>query len=372
MILIEGNSNVRILILNRPWQLNALSHQMISGLLEKFLTYEEDPNVKLLIVKGQGRAFCSGGDVASVARLGNEGRWDLAAKFFWEEYVLNFTLATNMTPQVSLLNGIVMGGGAGVSIHGRFRVVTEKTVFATPETSLGLFPDVGATYFLPRLPGFLGEYVGLTGTRLDGAEMLACGLATHFVFSSKLASLEEELSKVDTSNPDIICTVIDRFSQKVPLKEGSAFRRLNVIDKFFSQRTVEEILSALEKEAANGADAWLSATIKSLKAASPTSLKISLRSIREGRLQGLDQCLIQEYRMVCHVLRKKFSKDFYEGCRAILIDKDRNPKWEPSKLELVSEKMVDHYFSKVDEEKWRDLELPRRKNTKDIFARPRL
>ncbi|XP_042510728.1 3-hydroxyisobutyryl-CoA hydrolase 1-like isoform X2 [Macadamia integrifolia] len=176
-VLVKENLIARTLILNRPRQLNALSFQMVARLLELFLAYEKDSSVSLLILKGEGRAFCAGGDVAIVAK----GHWKFGAKFFWTEYILNYVMATYSKPQVSLLNGIVMGGGAGVSIHGRFRVATENSVFAMPETSLGLFPDVGASYYLSRLPGLFGEYVGLTGARLDGAEMLACGLATHFV-----------------------------------------------------------------------------------------------------------------------------------------------------------------------------------------------
>ncbi|RWR87395.1 3-hydroxyisobutyryl-CoA hydrolase 1 [Cinnamomum micranthum f. kanehirae] len=183
-ILVEEKSNVRTLILNRPQMLNAISYTMIYQLLKYFKAYEEDSNVKLVIVKGMGKAFSAGGDAKVAARIITEGHWTLAAKFYEKQLSLNYVMATYQKPQVSLINGIVMGAGAGASMHGKFRVVTENTVFAMPETSLGLFPDVGASYFLSRLPGFLGEYLGLTGARLDGAEMLACGLATHFVLSS--------------------------------------------------------------------------------------------------------------------------------------------------------------------------------------------
>lgn len=318
--------------------------------------------MKLVILKGKGRAFCAGGDVSAVVRDIGAGNWRLGANFFWKEFSLIYIMATYRKPQVSILNGIVMGGGAGVSIHGRFRVATENSVFAMPETALGLFPDVGASYYLSRLPGFFGEYVGLTGARLDGAEMLACGLATHFVPSERLSLLEEALCKVDSSDPAIISAVIDEYSQRPYMKEQSAYYRLNVIDRCFSRRTVEEIISSLEKETLNKKDDWISATLQSLKGASPTSLKISLRSIRQGRLQGVGQCLVCDYRMVCHVIQGKLSRDFFEGCRAILWDKDKNPKWEPSKLEFISDRMVDSYFSKVDDEGWEDLKFPARSN----------
>ncbi|KAG5538832.1 hypothetical protein RHGRI_019400 [Rhododendron griersonianum] len=361
-VLVEGHSHAKKVVFNRPKQLNALSFQMVSRLLELFLACEGDHNVKLIILKGKGRAFCAGGDVATVVHDITEGKWKLGAEFFRIEYIMNYVMATYSKPQVSILNGIVMGGGAGASIHGRFRVATENSVFAMPETALGLFPDVGATYFLPRLPGFFGEYVGLTGTRLDGAEMLACGLATHFVPEVRLSLLEEALCNANSSDPAIISAIIDEFSQQPRLKEKSVYHLLDIINDFFSRRTVEEIILALEREAVNTNNGWISSTIKSLKTASPTSLKITLRSIREGRHQGVGQCLISEYRMVCHVMQGKVSKDFMEGCRAILLDKDKNPKWEPSKLELVSDEMVNRYFSKVDEEDVADLKLPTRSN----------
>ncbi|KAF8412812.1 hypothetical protein HHK36_000783 [Tetracentron sinense] len=335
---------------------------MVSRLLELFIASEEDSNAKLVIVKGKGRAFCAGGDVVAVVRDTTEGNWKLGAHFYWNEYILNYMMATYSKTQVSILDGIVMGSGAGASIHGRFRVATENSVFAMPETALGIFPDVGASYFLSRLPGFFGEYVGLTGARLDGAEMLACGLATHFVPTMRLPSLEAALFKVNTSDPAVVSAIIDEFSQQPHLKDKSTYHRLDIIDKCFSSRTVEEILSALEREAINEVDDWIPSTIQSLKKASPMSLKISLRSIREGRLKGVRQCLVQDYRICCHVLRSEVSKDFFEGCRAILLDKDQNPKWEPSKLELISDDMVDRYFSKVEYDEWEDLKLPARPN----------
>ncbi|OMP07008.1 Crotonase superfamily [Corchorus olitorius] len=286
-VLVEAISFTRILTLNRTKQLNALSFEMVSRLLQLFLAYENDPNVKLIIVKGKGRAFCAGGDVAAVVRDIKRDGWRAGANFFSKEFTLNYLMATYSKPQVSILDGIVMGGGAGVSVHGRFRIATENSVFAMPETALGLFPDVGASYYLSRLPGFFGEYVGLTGSRLDGAEMLACGLATHFVPSAKLPMLEAALSVVDSNDPVIISSIIDQFCEQPLLKEQSVYNRL-------------------EKGGS----------------------KVSVNALF--------------------------------GCRAILLDKDKNPKWEPSKLELITKSMVDVYFSKVDDEEWEDLKLPTR------------
>lgn len=284
---------------------------------------------------------------------------------------MNYVIATYSKPQVSILNGIVMGGGAGVSIHGRFRVATEKSVFAMPETAIGLFPDVGASYFLSRLPGFFGEYAGLTGSRLNGAEMFACGLATHFVSSDKLPLLEQALVKTNTSDPDDISAIISHFSHIPKLKEGSPCCKMNIINHCFSRRTIEDIISTLESEALDKKDDWISSTIQSLKKASPTSLKIFLRLIREGRTQGVGSCLVREYRIVCHVLRGKFNLDILEGFRAIFIDKDRNPKWEPSRPELIPDDDIDRYFSEIDDEDWKDLKLPPRSNLPP-YAIPKL
>ncbi|CAN6833587.1 unnamed protein product [Brassica oleracea] len=371
-ILVEEKPSVRILTLNRPKQLNALSLNMVTRLLQVFLAYEVDPTVKLVILKGQGRAFCAGGDVSAVVRDIGLGKWRRSADFMSLEYTLNYVMATYCKAQISILNGIVMGGGAGVCVHGRFRIATENTVFAMPETALGLFPDVGASYLLSRLSGFFGEYVGLTGARLNGAEMLACGLATHFVPSTRLTALQADLCKVGSSDPvTFASTILDAYTQHPHPERQSAFYRqcslvffsLDVIDKCFSRRTIEEIMSALEREATHKPDDWISATVEALKKASPASLKITLRSIREGRLQGVGQCLIRENRMVSHVMKGEISKDFVEGCRAILIDKDRNPKWEPRRLEDMKDIMVDKYFKRVEEEDgWEDLKLPPRKH----------
>ncbi|CAJ2664801.1 unnamed protein product [Trifolium pratense] len=367
-VVVERKLSARVLTLNRPKQLNALSYYMVSKLLEIFHDDEGNSDVKLVVVKGNGRAFCAGGDVAAVVRDARGGDWRFSAIFLGTQYKLNYFMATYSKPQVSILNGIVMGGGAGASMHGRFRVVTENTVFAMPETALGLFPDVGASYFLSRLAGFFGEYVGLTGARLDAAEMLACGLATHYVPSWKLSVLEESLCKVETSDPVVVSSIIDKYSEQPSLKADSVYHRMDVINRCFSRKTVEEILSSLETEATSKANSWISSTLETLKKSSPTSLKVFLRLIREGRLLGVGQCLALEYRIVCHFLQGHHSKDFYEGSRAILIDKDRKPKWEPSKLELVSDRDVEHYFSKVDAEGWKDFEFPKRFNNLPAHA----
>ncbi|XP_076956251.1 3-hydroxyisobutyryl-CoA hydrolase 1-like [Bidens hawaiensis] len=360
-VLVTQNSDVRTIKLNRPKQLNALSLEMESRLLELFRAYEEDHSVKLIIVKGEGKAFSVGGDIPAVINGIKCASSKQRESFFQTAYTLNYLSATYTKIQVSLLKGLVMGGGAGISLQGRFRVVTDNTVFAMPETALGSFPDVGASYFLSRLPGFFGEYVGLTGARLDGAEMLVCGLATHFVPLEKLSSLEDALCKANSGDPEIIDNIIHDFKNP-KLKENNQYFRLITIDRCFSKRTVEEIISALEKEADRNMDDWILWTIKALKKVSPTGLKIALRYIREGRFQGVAQCLIREYIISCKVMQAVYCRDFFEGYRSLMIDKDKNPKWEPSKLEFVSDDVVDYYFAPLDDQDWQDLKLPIRSN----------
>ncbi|CAJ1952385.1 unnamed protein product [Sphenostylis stenocarpa] len=284
-VLFTGNSYVKVVILNRPQKLNSLNHEM-----------------------GNGKAFCAGGDVVSVITSSVAGHWTYAASFYKKQLILDHLVATYKKPIVSLINGVVMGGGAGLSIPTRFRVVTEKAVFAMPEASIGLFPDVGSNYFLSRLPGYFGEYLGLTGARLNGAEMAACGLATHFVPSLKLKLLENALEDLSSPNVSTITALIETFSEKANVKEDSTFRR-------------------------------------------------------RGRVQKFEECLYRDYNIACHFFRGTFGYDFYEGSRAKLFHKDNKPKWEPSKLELVDEEMVDEYFSNLNDEEWEFLRFPDRSNS---------
>lgn len=348
-ILVEENTHARVAILNRPRQLNALSHFMIGRLKELYEQWETDSLVSLVIIKGSGRAFCAGGDVAASYDLGNKGQYDLVKGYFFREYNVDYMVGTYRKPHVALLDGITMGGGAGISILGAFRVATENTVFSMPETALGLHPDVGASYFLSRLPGYFGEYAGLTGARLDGADLLATGLATHFVPSQSLPDLEKALKSITIGSFEDVSSTIDEFSMKVNPKEKSPLQRLMQINKCFSKSTVEKILAALDSEGDN-CDGWYKATAEILRKASPLSLKLTLRSIREGRHQTLRECLQREYRMTVRCVNRKLSNDFYEGTRAILVDKDKNPKWSPTSLELVTSDVVNHYFSPLVED----------------------
>ncbi|KAG6496348.1 hypothetical protein ZIOFF_044209 [Zingiber officinale] len=330
-VLVEGNSHVKkTVILNRPVKFNALNYQMVLQLSEEFQKLENDPAVKLVIVKANGKVFCAGGDVIEYYRCSLIGEWALATQIYQKQLTLDYLVATYTMPLVFLINGAVMGGGAGLSMNARYRVVTENTVFAMPEAAIGYYPDVGASYFLSKLPGFLGEYLGLTGARLNGAEMVACGLATHFVrskvFYLNLILLEKSLYEVDVVEPNTIQGIISKYTQPVLLKEDSVLHRLDVINHFFSKQTVEEILSSLEHENATLKEEWITKSIRSMKAASPINLKIFLMSV--------------------NYLLSSFSLFL---------------RWEPSKLELVSNDMVVTYLTKILEiEGWKELRLPPR------------
>ncbi|XVE76899.1 hypothetical protein DITRI_Ditri13aG0017600 [Diplodiscus trichospermus] len=356
-VLDEGKASCRVAILNRPSSLNALNKNIGARLHELYASWEDDPNVGFVVMKGSGRAFCAGGDIFALYHLINEGKMEESKEFFWTLYSFIYHLGTYLKPHVAILNGITMGGGAGVSIPGTFRLATARTVFATPETQIGFHPDAGASFYLSRLPGHLGEYLGLTGEKLSGAEMISCGLATHYSHTEKVPLIEKELENLVTDDPSVIESSLEKYSDVAYPENISALHRIELLDKCFGHDTVEEIIDSLESEASATDDAWCNSTLKKLKEASPLSLKVSLRSIREGRFQTLDQCLVREYRMSLQGISKQISSDFCEGVRARVVDKDFAPKWDPPSLEKVSTDMVDHYFAPLSESE-PDLDLP--------------
>jgi enoyl-CoA hydratase len=317
---------------------------MIREFDPRLAEWAADPEVEAVIVRGGGdRAFCAGGDVRAVAEAGKalrEGRGDgaLTRDFFREEYVLNRRIHTLSKPYIALLDGITMGGGVGLSVPGSHRVVTGKTLFAMPETGIGLFPDVGGSWYLPRCPGEIGTYLALTGARMHAADTLYAGLATHHVASDRTAGLVEALAATDWSG-DAKATVdgvLEGFAE--PAGEPPLAARRDAIDRCFGFDSVEEILGALEKD---GTD-WSVSTLENLSQMSPTSLKVTLRQIRLGASLSFDDAMIMEYRMSQAFIQ---GDDFYEGIRALLVDKDRSPKWRPSSLGQVGADDVERYFA---------------------------
>nr|XP_023896790.1 3-hydroxyisobutyryl-CoA hydrolase-like protein 1, mitochondrial [Quercus suber] len=247
VILVKGKAWSRRAILNRPSVLNCLSTNIGARLQKLYTSWENNLDIGFVAMKGSGRAFCAGGDIVSLYHIINAGSLEDCKEFFRTLYTYIYILGTYLKPNVALLNGITMGGGAGVSIPGMLRVVTDKTVFATSETLIGFHPDAGALFFLSHIPGHLCLYLGLTGEKLNGAKMISCGLATHYAHSSKLALIEEQLGKLDTDDPSVIETSFEKYSDLVYLDNIIVIHRIEILDKCFSHDTVEEIIDALKR-----------------------------------------------------------------------------------------------------------------------------
>lgn len=346
-VLLQKIDTTGLITLNRPKALNALNLSMIRKIYPQLKQWEEDGDVKMVVMKGAGnKAFCAGGDIRAVTEAGKVGDV-LAEQFFKEEYILNNEIGTLQIPYVALINGITMGGGVGLSVHGMFRVATETTMFAMPETAIGLFPDVGGGYFLPRLGGKLGIYLALTGFRLKGRDVVRAGVATHFVDSAKLEVLEQRLLDLQPATPHHISYLLNDFDEMSTSDLSEEFvlkPHLEKINTLFSGKTMEEIFEALEKDGSE----WALKELEGLKKKSPTSMKITLRQLQEGATMDLQECLQMEYRMSQGCVG---DKDFYEGVRAVLVDKDNNPKWEPSTIQGVTPEKVASYFAPLPEEK---------------------
>lgn len=301
-VLLEEINNKGIITLNRPKVLNALDLSMVKKIVPALKKWEKDGKA-CVIVKGAGeKSFCAGGDVKNIVLDGMKGG-KLGHDFFREEYAMNGLIGNYKVPYIAFIDGIVMGGGVGLSVHGKYRVATERSLFAMPETQIGLFPDVGGSYFLPRLKGKLGTYLALTGERLKGSSLLKAKIATHYTTSDKLNDLEKALIQCNTAN-DIEKT-LDEFC----VQDNNPFVLepfINKIDTCFSSNTVEGIFERLEKD---GSD-WAIKTIETLKKMSPTSLKVTLKIINEGAKLSLIEALQVEYRVAVGCLNQH---DFYEG-----------------------------------------------------------
>jgi enoyl-CoA hydratase len=335
-ILFGTNGHTATATLNRPKALNALTFGMIQALAPKLRAWGADKTVRQIVLKATGeRAFCAGGDVRAAYEAGlaakRGGKQNpLTRDFFFEEYRLNRQLARFAKPIVSLIDGICMGGGVGLSVHGRFRVATERTLFAMPETAIGLFPDVGGSYFLPRLPGRMGRFLGLTGERLKAADLLHLGLATHYVPSARLAELEAALAT------DAAERVLAAFNDEAGAPELPS--RNAAIERCFAPATIEGILAALDAEG----DEWAQKLALRLRKMAPLSLKIALRQLDQGAALSIEDGLRMEFRMVQRCMA---ADDFYEGIRAVLVDKDHAPKWIPATLDAATDAMVSRYFA---------------------------
>ncbi|XP_043507938.1 3-hydroxyisobutyryl-CoA hydrolase, mitochondrial isoform X2 [Frieseomelitta varia] len=341
-VLFKDIGDKGIIILNRPKALNALNLSMVEKIYPVLKKWESSK--RLVIIEGTGeKAFCAGGDVKSIVNtLKETENKTLGETFFRKEYALNYLIGTYKIPYVAIINGITMGGGVGLSVHGKYRIATEKTLFAMPETAIGLFPDVGGTYFLPRLKDKLGLYLGLTGDRLKGMDVLLAGVATHFVPSEKLPNLKQDLLMTEQSD---VAEILNKYQSVTWNEEFCLAPYMNKINTYFSSLSVEETIESLKKDNSE----WAKKTLKMLLKASPTSLKVTMFAIQKGSILNLADCLKMEYRLACAALNK--TSDFCEGVRALLIDKDQKPIWNPNSLEEVTDTYVNQQFAKLLEEK---------------------
>jgi len=339
--------------LNRPKALHALNVEMCREMTDALRTWRDDTGVHAVIIDHSGeRGFCAGGDIRRLAE-GGPGAAEAAQDFFCTEYRMNHLLFVFPKPTVAVMDGIVMGGGVGISMPCSVRVATERTLFAMPETSIGLFPDVGGGWHLSRLPGETGTWIALTGARLKAADCLALGIANAFVPSERVEALKlalvERLSDSASGEADAAARAVLAEFGDDPGPGGVAAHR-EAIDRLFAYDTVEEIFAALE---ADGSD-WASSQLTLLQTKSPQALKVSLRQLRTGReLKAFDDDMAMEFRIAS---RAVLLPDFREGVRAVLVDKDNTPRWSPPTLEAVSPSLLDSIFARLPpDQEWTPL-----------------
>lgn len=366
-VYVLGLGALRKIWLNRPKALNALNLEMVREMSAILGGAELTDHVGYVLVNGHGKAFCAGGDVVTIHNCGlsaNEKDRQFTKDFFREEYFLNYQISRMQTPYCAVMDGIVMGGGVGISVHARFRIATEKSMFAMPETAIGFFPDVGGSYFLPRLDGALGMYLALTGARLKGADLCHAGIATHFMNPGVIAMWEETVA-MSEGHEEAFVLQLDALSTKFSeLPPFTLAPVLDDIDACFSGASVEAIIENLEvlstsTTANEESKTWASKTLKTMSKMSPTAMKVTYRQIVVGATLPLDECLQMEYRISQAFMTP--GSDFYTGVNALLIAKTGDPKWSPDTLAGVSDADVDRYFAplpEADELKLPDLKSP--------------
>jgi enoyl-CoA hydratase len=344
-IAIEARGQLGLITLDRGRALNALTHDMIRAIGDALETWECDERIAHVAIRSADeKAFSAGGDLRGIYDIGlaaKRGEGPLPTAFFVDEYSLNARIKSYPKPYIALIDGIVMGGGVGVSINGRYRIAGRNIQFAMPEVGIGFFPDVGGTFFLPRLPGETGTYLGLTGARIGLADCIWTGLATHFVPGERFEALIEALAGgVDTG------AILERFDSKPDSTDPALAGDADRIDAVFGGSRVSDIRDRLERWKNEGSDRAVAAA-KAMDRASPTSLAIALRQMRTGGSLDFSACMRTEYRIVSRVLA---GHDFYEGVRAQIIDKDRMPQWDPASCDNVTDAAIATYFAPLDEE----------------------
>lgn len=324
------NSGIGQMTLNRPETYNALNTPMVTAIHETLEAWKLDPLHAVVFRSGTTKAFCAGGDIKSIRQLSVAGDVREIEDFFAQEYRMNACIAAYPKPVISLINGICMGGGMGIAIHGRFRIVSERAVLAMPETAIGFFPDIGSSYFLPRLPGALGMYLALTGHQMDYRDALYCGLATHYVPSETIEMIPDVLAE---KRRVPVSRALAEIGTARPETGGHLAEHRTEIDWCFAAPTVTAIRTRLESVGSH----WARSVMEHLTTLSPQSLEITLQLLQWGGQRSLEECLHMELRMTRSVTG---SDDFIEGVRAALVDKDRNPAWAKYKSQSLEQLLV--------------------------------
>lgn len=376
VVLAKVDDGIAELILNRPKVLNSLNTDMVTQAYQHYSNWSAaGSGVRAILLSGAGgKAFCAGGDVRRVALDIGAGNQQGALSFFRAEYLLDGAISQLQLPHIALLDGITMGGGAGISMHGHFRVATEKTLFAMPETAIGMFPDVGMMALLPHLPGQLGAYLALTGARLTGHQVKEAGLATHYIPSSHLPRVRDHLHSAGLAAADlsavnsILCDIEQTAVKEVGApKEPSLQRLLPVINRCFGHHTVGGVAKALGSEKAERA--WCEEALTQLQRASPLAVAVTLSYFQRARAAGwgpLD-VLQQDYVLCGHFTSQE--SDFYEGVRARLIDKDDKPRWKHSSVDEVPDDLVSGFFRPRPESDVLDLKALLQQHSSQLLSR---
>ena len=339
-LIARREGSVGVIRLNRPKAINAVTLEMFRDIDRALDAFEADPAVGLILLEGAGeRGLCAGGDIRALYDS-SKIKGDLGKILWREEYILNARIAKFAKPYVAFMDGIVMGGGVGLSAHGRHRVVTEKTKLAMPEVGLGFFPDVGGTWLLSRSPGEIGTYFGLTGQTMNGPDAVYARFADAVVASGRLAALREKLVNLSAGvNSAEVKAVIDGFATGE--RSGPVAAMQPQIDRWFAHDRMQDIIAALQRDGSELAQS----TLKTLNEKSPRGMVVALKLLRLARTSSsLEQCLVREYRAALEVFA---SDDFREGVRAAVIDKDRNPRWSPPRIEDVTPEMTARYFANI-------------------------
>ncbi|QDP20589.1 enoyl-CoA hydratase/isomerase family protein [Sphingomonas xanthus] len=336
--------------LNRPKALHSLNRQMVRDMARALIEWRDDPDVRIILIDhAEGRGFCAGGDVVTISQ-DVEGHEAAARSFFFDEYRLNHLEYTYPKPGVAFMDGVTMGGGVGIACPCRFRVATERTVLAMPETTIGIFPDVGGGRYLSRLRGRLAQFLALTGARLDGAECLKLRLATHYLPSARLDEAKERIM----AQPFRVQAILDELSEE-DVPEARIMDNLVRIDRYFSSDRLEEILDALDAGASEG-DEWAAKEAETIRRKSPMACKVSLKLLQESpyQLHFVDE-MRMEYGIMVRLIHHP---DFKEGVRALLIDKDNKPNWQPTNPAVIGDTEVEAFFEPLPpEEEWRPFEF---------------